>query len=376
MISICHFANLLTGKADGVFTHLKLIFQTYDKKKYRHILVFQGAENVEVQLLQFGIKFYKVESLKKKFCIKSFIEIHRIIKSENPDILQVHLLKPYAMVGLLNIFYKKKLIFNYNGLFINNIYNSFLEKMIYKFAHQIINLFNAVDCAIVPSEHSKNLLLQETKIFKKIKVYYNGYLQPNQATGLESISQELENLKKQYVLIGLLARIESQKRIDRALEVLIQLLQNKVNVYFVFMGDGPLEQQMIDKANDQGIDDHCRFYGYVENAPSYLKYFDLLLLTSDWEGLPLVIWEAMANGVPIVSSDVGGVKEILESVHCGVVYDKDDVPTAVNILKNIINKPDKLKAMGYNGKLAIKEKYTLQNFSNTIDGFYKNLIEN
>jgi glycosyltransferase involved in cell wall biosynthesis len=376
MISICHFANLLTGKADGVFTHLKLIFQTLDKKKYRHILVFQGAENVEIQLLQLGVKYYKVESLKKKFSIKTFFEISRIIKNENPDILHVHMLKSYAIVGLLNIFHHRKLIFNYHGLFINNIYNSFLEKIIYKSAHQLINLFDAVDYVIVPSEYSKNLLLQETKIFREIKVYYNGYLPHKDVTIVESITQELENLKKNFKLIGILARIESQKRIDRALEVLKNLLLDKVNVYFVFMGDGPLEEQMVDKAIDQRVDDHCRFYGYMENAQSYLKYFDLLLLTSDWEGMPLVIWEAMANGVPIVSSDVGGVKEILESAHCGVVYDKDDVPTAVNILKNLINKPDKLKAMGYNGKVAIKEKYTLQNFSNTIDDFYTKLIEN
>lgn len=376
MISVCHFANLLTGKADGVFTHLKLIFQTLDKKKYRHILVFQGAEKVEMQLLQLGVKYYKVESLTKKFSVKTFFEIAEIISNENPDILHVHMLKSYAIVGLLNIFHHRKMIFNYHGLFINNIYNSLLEKIIYKSAHQLINLYKAVDYAIVPSEYSKNLLLQETKIFREIKVYYNGYLPHRDVTVLESITQELENLKKQFKLIGVLARIESQKRIDRALEVLEKLLNDKVNVYFVFMGDGPLEQQMIDKSIDQMVDNHCRFYGYVENAPAYLKYFDLLFLTSDWEGMPAVIWEAMANGVPIVSSDVGGVKEILESVYCGLVYDKDDIPTIVNIMKGIINETEKLKTMGNNGKLAIEGKYTLQNFSNTIDDFYTSLIEN
>ena len=376
MITVCHFANLLTGKSDGVFTHLKLIFQSYDKEKYLHILVFQGAENVEKQLSQLGIKFYKVESLKKKFSLKTFFEIHRIIKNENPDILQVHLLKPYAIVGLLNVFQKKKLLFNYNGLFINNIYNSFLEKMIYKSAHKIINFFDAVDFAIVPSEGSKRLLLEETKLFKSIKIYYNGYLPPNDAVSLNSLSQELESIKKHHLLVGILARIEPQKRIDRALEILKHLLQNNLNVYFVFMGDGPLEQQMIKKAVEREVQGHCRFYGYVEGARIYIKYFDLLLLTSDWEGMPLVIWEAMANEVPIVSSDVGGVREIIESVNCGVVFEKENIPAAVNTIKELVNDSGKRKLMGQNGKFAIAEKYSLQNFSNTIDSFYKQLIEN
>ena len=63
----------------------------------------------------------------------------------------------------------------------------------------------------------------------------------------------------------------------------------------------------------------------MEDVENYYKYFDLVLFTSDWEGMPLTMWEAMANSVPIVAPDVGGFKEILEENKCGLIYESKDL---------------------------------------------------
>ena len=131
MIKVCHIVNLITGKADGVYSHLKMIFNNYDKKNFEHFLVFQGGEKIEREVSELGVKVFVSTSLKKKFSIKAFIDIYKIIKSTESDVIHSHLLKPYVISGLINIFARRKLIFNYNGLFIHqNIYNGFLEKFI------------------------------------------------------------------------------------------------------------------------------------------------------------------------------------------------------------------------------------------------------
>ena len=81
MIKVCHIVNLITGQADGVFTHLKMIFENYDKNKFEHFVIFQGGEIVEGELQFLGIKFYKVSSLTKKFTIRTFKEIFKHIKN-------------------------------------------------------------------------------------------------------------------------------------------------------------------------------------------------------------------------------------------------------------------------------------------------------
>jgi len=89
------------------------------------------------------------------------------------DIIHTHFLKPYAIAGIVNICLKIKLIYNYHGFFINNDFNSWYEKLIYRIAHLIIYLFGSVNLAIVPSQKCKELLSQETKLFRKIEPYYN-----------------------------------------------------------------------------------------------------------------------------------------------------------------------------------------------------------
>ncbi|GAB6283794.1 MAG: hypothetical protein STSR0008_26320 [Ignavibacterium sp.] len=61
------------------------------------------------------------------------------------------------------------------------------------------------------------------------------------------------------------------------------------------------------------VSNNVLFLDYVENIGNYLELFQIILFTSDYEELPLTIWEAMDTGVPIVSTDVGGIKEIIEN---------------------------------------------------------------
>ena len=376
MIKICHIANLITGKADGVYTHIMMLLNNLDKTKYEQILIFQGGQKIEEEMNKIGIRTYVIDCFKKKFSLKLFIELYRIIKKEKINIIQTHLLKPYAVAGVLNIVLKKKLIFNYHGLFIDNLYYNKVEKFIYKIIHFLVCKLNSVDLAIVPSNTSREILLKETKHFKKISVYYNSYSSLDNKAVTDSIITDLVNIKQNFLLVGIIARIEIQKRIDRALKVLKLLIEENSNVFFVFMGDGPLEKEMHVRAIELGEQDYCKFYGFVENAANYIGHFDMLLFTSEWEGMPLAMWEAMAKGVPIISSDVGGVKEIIELNECGIIYEKENISEAANIILDLTKQPDMRKMMGENGRAAIKEKYNLQNFTNTFDKFYRELIEN
>ena len=178
MIKVCHIVNLITGKADGVYSHLKMIFQNSDRTKFQHFLVFQGGEKIEREVNEFGVKVFTCKSLKKKISIKAFFDIYRIIKQNNISIIHTHLVKPYTIAGLLNIFLRKKLIFNYNGLFLaNNIYHGFVEKFVYRICHLLINTVGFVNAVLVPSKKSQELLSKETKLFPEPIVYKKWFRQ-------------------------------------------------------------------------------------------------------------------------------------------------------------------------------------------------------
>ncbi|NLC08969.1 MAG: glycosyltransferase [Gammaproteobacteria bacterium] len=82
------------------------------------------------------------------------------------------------------------------------------------------------------------------------------------------------------------------------------------------MGSGRLEQQLKQLAHDLGVSDSVRFLGQVPNGRRYFKAFDLFALTSDHEPFGMVLLEAMAAGVPVIATDCGGAKEVVNDAEC------------------------------------------------------------
>lgn len=372
-IVVCHILNLITGKADGVYTHLKMLLNLIPRHEFEQIVIFQGGSIIEQDLTQIGIRYYVVPSLKKNGLIKSARSIYKIILNENVDIIQSHLVKPYILSGIVNFFTRKKHIFNYNGVFIDNEYYNFIEKVFLNILHNIINIFNMVDLAIVPSYFSKSILSHETNSFARIDVYYNGFDCSLTKDIDPALVKLLMDLKQKYFLVGIIARLEIQKRIDLSLMLLKELLNRKKNVYFVYIGDGPLENKCKELAVSLSVTHNSAFLGYVKNARNYIKHFDTLLFTSDWEGLPLTIWEAMANKVPIIATDVGGNKEIVYGETCGYIFPKGDIHSGANYLEKIINDEPLRKSFGDNGFRALSEKYSQNNFRSFFENLFKEL---
>ena len=375
MIKICHIVNHITGRADGVYTHLKMIFRCTDKNKFQHYLIFQGGEKVERELTEMGIKVFVSESLKKKISIKAFVDIYKFMKGNDIHIIHAHLVKPYAIAGLVNIFLRRKFIFNYNGLFIyKNIYYGLIEKIIYGLFHYIINLFKTIDIVLVPSKRSRELLLEETKLFPDPIVYYNGFdLKNDEATPDKNLFIKINEIKKESFVLAVVARLERQKRIDKAIELFKEVSEEREKTSLMIFGDGDTKEDLIKYVSELGLKSKVFFFDFVQNVSSYFSLFDILLFTSDWEGMPLTVWEAMANKLPIVAPDVGGFKEILEENNCGLVFKPDDLGDAEIKLWKLIEDESLRKKLGENGFRVIKEKYNSNNFIRQIENIYLNL---
>jgi len=141
----------------------------------------------------------------------------------------------------------------------------------------------------------------------------------------------------------------------------------------MIFGDGDTKEDLIKYVSELGLKSKVFFFDFVQNVSSYFSLFDILLFTSDWEGMPLTVWEAMANKLPIVAPDVGGFKEILEENNCGLVFKPDDLGDAEIKLWKLIEDESLRKKLGENGFRVIKEKYNSNNFIRQIENIYLNL---
>jgi glycosyltransferase involved in cell wall biosynthesis len=153
-------------------------------------------------------------------------------------------------------------------------------------------------------------------------------------------------------VIGFVGRLSPEKNIG----AIIQCAKALKDYSFVFVGDGPQKEHLI---NLTGVLNNVYFVGNQTNVEDYYVAFDLLILSSLTEGLPLVIVEAMTCGTPVVSSNVGGINEILfDGLNGKLINNPNDNSSYINAINSIIGDQkewNKLSNSARNFALKIKE---------------------
>ena len=127
-------------------------------------------------------------------------------------------------------------------------------------------------------------------------------------------------------------RLTAQKRIDRFLAIMAGLRQ-RVNMPLkgIIVGTGALRSQLEQQTLALGLSDIIEFRGAVADMVSAYREADMLVLTSDWEGTPNVVLEAMASGLPVVATKVGGVREIVQPEITGYIVEPEDKDTMLKV---------------------------------------------
>lgn len=120
------------------------------------------------------------------------------------------------------------------------------------------------------------------------------------------------------LVVGVVGRLSPEKGPDRALELAARLRPAFPNLQLNFIGDGPMWNDLQQLAEILHLSD-VRFWGWQTGLQRFYEAMDLLLLPSRTEGFPNVVLEAMAMGVPVAATNVGGVFELLNDGHCGLV---------------------------------------------------------
>jgi glycosyltransferase involved in cell wall biosynthesis len=134
--------------------------------------------------------------------------------------------------------------------------------------------------------------------------------------GVEITEQKRGELRRRFAIAGeqrmVLAagRLESQKRLDRVIEIIARLLPGRPDLFCLIAGEGPLRAELEKQIHARALDGNVRLAGFVEDFASVCGDADVFLLTSDQEGAPNALLEAMAAGVACVSFAVGSVPQM------------------------------------------------------------------
>lgn len=168
---------------------------------------------------------------------------------------------------------------------------------------------------------------------------------------VETIRERAKEFKveKDKFTLCTVGRLVEQKRFDRLLEAVSILIKRGLDFRLWILGAGKLEAELKAKSKQLGLDDYVYFLGFQSNPYPYLSAADIFVLSSDTEGYPTVVCEAISLGKPIVSTDITGSRELLEN-GIGILTDTTAEALADGILSLMNNK----EHLNSQSKIALK----------------------
>jgi glycosyltransferase involved in cell wall biosynthesis len=189
-----------------------------------------------------------------------------------------------------------------------------MVKILYKFS----------DSVIAVSEGIRRNLIEEFSIpGSKIRVIYNP-IDFDAITKLSTIPPEHPFLKGREPIVMGAGRLVAQKRFDVLIKA-FSCVVKEMDARLVILGEGPVRDALQKLVRDIGIEDKVSLAGFQRNPYKFLSRADVFVLSSGYEGLPMVVLEAMACGVPVISTDCrSGPREILQDGRCGLLVPMGD----------------------------------------------------
>lgn len=229
---------------------------------------------------------------------------------------------------------------------------------------------------IANSNAVKEFVIQQEKISpSKIEVILNGIDLNSFHKSKEVFDLRKEfGLSKDHFIIGTIGTI-SEKKGQR---YLIKAAREILNVFsqsrFIFVGNGPLENELRKLTNTLSLSDKVVFTGLRQDVTAILSMIDIFCLPSIYESCPNVILEAMACGLPVVATNVGGVSEIVINEEIGTLVPSKDPEAIAKAIIKLLRHEGLREKMVQQGRKIVEQKFSLERMVSDYHNFYERLL--
>lgn len=310
-------------------------------------------------------KSLHVHSFNKKigFSFKLIFQVLSYLISEKPDVVNCHLTAVFPYV-ILPIIYLRKIKFFFT------IHNEPLEEEPRKIVRSIRTLL--CNRGLLHFITISNLIHKhfcELYKVKNVTRINNGRCEIHKSLLYHNVKVEIDKLKKNSSTIVLIAvaRLSPQKNYPLMLGAMSHL--SSENIILIILGRGDFHQF------DNICPSNVFFLGGKNNVVDYLSCADAFCMSSSFEGFPISIIEAMSVGLPIISTNVGGISDVVIEGENGFLCDSQDVSDYVSTIKNFLSSSkDELNRISLKNKHDFKTLYSIEICAQSYIDLYKSKL--
>lgn len=343
--------------AGGVDIYLRMLLKYLDKDRFENIVVVSQ----DFKKANYGGLASYFEQLEMSRAIggndiNAIKEVRKLIKKYQPDIVYAHSSKAGAIARVADIGLKNHCLYNPHGWAFNmrcsekkrKLYTA-IEKVAAPFCDKII----CISAAEKQSALDKKICHED-----KIQVIYNGIDIEAYENGVHrKLKREDIGIPEDAFLVGMVGRISPQKAPDIFIKAAKLIKESISEAYFIIVGNGQQENEIIKYAVDNGFSDSLHITGWVDNPMSYVELFDVACLLSRWEGFGLVLPEYMLAGKPIVATRVDAIPNLITNCHNGLLVPVDDVQMTFQAVLKLYRNESLRNSLVRQGIQDVHEKY-------------------
>ncbi|GBR75425.1 glycosyl transferase group 1 [Candidatus Termititenax persephonae] len=300
--------------------------------------------------------------------LKTIWRLYRIIKRAQPDIVHTHTAKAGAVGRLAaQLAGVKKIYHTFHGHVLHSYFGKFktrifilLEKILARLTTKII---------AISERQRAELLSFGIAPAEKITVIRLGF-ELNKLTPCQNYWRTKYRLPPDLLLVGIVGRLVPVKNHEYFLSIAQEVCRQTAAVRFILIGDGELRAKLEIAVREKGLQDRVFFAGFLTEPKEIYSDLDIVVLTSRNEGTPVTLIEAMACGKPVVSTEVGGVADIIDDGRTGCLAPQNQpVAFAEKILRLSADQTLR-ESLGQKAREKILALYDVQRLAADIYALY------
>lgn len=195
-----------------------------------------------------------------------------------------------------------------------------------------------------------------------------------EAANLNGLREELD-IPPDHLVVGTVAVFRRQKRLQDWLAVARRVADQREDVTFLLVGHGPEEDFLRAEIGRLGLGARLRLPGFRPDGRRLLGLMDLYLMSSEFEGLPIALLEALALGKPAVATPVGGISELVQQGQEGFLAPVGAIEALAECTLQLLDDEPLRREMGQRGAEKVAEQFHLQKRVQRIEALYRELLE-
>ena len=375
MIRVLHVADKLTV-GDSTFHGVTQLFSwwipRFDKSRYNvSVCSLRKRDKAGEYLEKLGIKVFYLNKWKfDPFTLSSLLSL---IKNERIDILHLHGYGSWTFGRIAGLFSRTPIVVHEHMVDRNiPIYQRIVDHMLSGTTTRGIAVSDAVKDFMV---NCRGLRRDRVKVAENGIPLESFLLNAGKKPPNETATEWLAKLRipLNHKIVGAIGRLNPVKGYNYYLEAAKKVLREYSQVRFLIVGDGELRQSLEKMARRLGIARHVEFTGHCEDVAPLLSIMDIMVIASLSEGGPITLFEAMASGCAVISTNTIGLKHKIKDGQTGFLVPPENSNAIARKLLQLLKDSDLCKAMGGRAK-EVSHQYDIRNTVRQLEECYEEVL--